>query len=346
MNKDAECFDEAILCVSRQLRDALERLDTGLKEQTYEIRLRSNRPVMFFGAYGNAFFGRNAVLSSKLNEDTYLLSMSELTDTFNRLCGYSIHAHQNSINGGFVPMRGGHRAGIAGTAVCGSKGEIVSVRDISSVNIRIAREVNGCADELAERFYSDGLSSLIIAGPPASGKTTVLRDLVRQLSGGGTRCYKTAVVDEREEIAAVYEGLASRDIGYSSDVLNCYPKNRAITFATRTMSPQIIACDEICTQEEVEAIRQGVNTGVRFIVTVHASNFDELVTRSQIAGLLETYSFDNVVLLSAETPGKIEEIYGTGELRDEIYIRRSGFFGVERSRDYDKLPPEKKKTAS
>lgn len=153
MKKECESFNEAINSISHELKSRLVLLADGLKEQTYEIRLRANRPVMLFGAYGNAFFSRDAILSSSKQSDTYICSPFELTDTFNRLCGYSLHAHQKSIVSGFVTMKGGHRAGVAGTAVLGKGGEISSVRDVSSVNIRIAREARNCSEEIVSRFF-------------------------------------------------------------------------------------------------------------------------------------------------------------------------------------------------
>lgn len=331
MKKDYESFNEAINPISHELKNRLVLLADGLKEQTYEIRLRANRPVMLFGAYGNAFFSRDAILSSSKQADTYICSAFELNDSFGRICGYSMHTHQKNIADGFVTMKGGHRAGVAGTASINSDGEIIGIRDVSSLNIRIAREVRECSSELIKRFYSNGeAGSLIIAGPPSSGKTTVLRDLIRKISSGdGTKCLKVAAVDEREELAAVSSGLPTRDIGFACDILDGYPKSKAILLAVRTLSPQIIACDEVGAESEVEAIRQGVNTGVKFIVTVHASSFEELVSRPQIERLLETYSFNSVVLLSENEPCKIKNVFETGELRDEIYRRRGCASGGE-----------------
>lgn len=321
-------FDEAVSLITPKIRELLLRLDEKTKRRTYEIRLRANRPIILYGSYSSAFFNSDSSTSMVIKNNTVILSARDLTDTFNRMCGYSIHTHQNSIINGYVTIKGGHRAGIAGTAVCDTAGNVVNVRDVSSLNIRIAREVKNCADDIIKRFFADEAESLIIAGPPSSGKTTMLRDLVRKLSSGiGCRCFKVAAIDEREELAAVSGGIPCNDIGFNCDILNSYPKQSAITTAVKTLSPQIIACDEIATSGEVEAIRLGVNTGVRFIVTIHASNFSELVSRPQVERLLETYSFDRVVMLKGGSePCRIKEIYDSGELRDEIYRRRAGIY--------------------
>lgn len=336
-NEDEFAFDEACSCISPKLKSILCRVDCETKRKTFEIRLRSNRPVVLFSGGKSLFLCGDSTVSQMPGENACVCSQNELNDTFSRLCGYSIHTHQSSINNGFVTMKGGHRAGVAGTAVCAQNGEIISIRDVSSLNIRIARQAEGCSNEIVKRFFSHGAQSLIIAGPPSSGKTTVLRDLAKNLSSAnGCRCFKVVVIDEREELAAIESGIPSRSIGLNCDVLNSYPKEKAIMAAVRTLSPEIIVCDEIGSQKEVEAIRHGVNTGVRFIVTVHASDFDELVSRPQIERLLETYSFDEVVMLSGfDEPCKVKATYESGELIDEIYRRRAGLCGNESSWNND-----------
>lgn len=324
-------FNEAVSSFSKPLQDAFSALDDKVKSGTYEIRLRLNRPVMLYGAYGNGFIDSRLQLTHTYSPECRICSPDELHESFNRICGYSIHAHQSSINDGYITMRGGHRAGVVGTAVCDREGKIVSVKDVSSLNIRIARPVKHCADEIADTVFSGGAKSLIIAGPPASGKTTILRDLIRILAGGDGRYnYKIAVVDEREELACSYAGTVCNDIGINCDVFNSYPKKDAVVLAVKTMSPQIIALDEVGTQDEVNSIELAVNSGVRFIVTVHASSFDEIVTRPLIERLINTYSFDKVCLLSSGAVCKTEAIFDSGEIRDEILRRRcnSGFYGL------------------
>lgn len=320
---DEKRFDSAVSIIGGTLKKHLLDLPSYIKSQTYEIRLRSGRPVILCGRYGNCFLLNSGSTGASIN-NAFVLTPEILTDTFNRLCCYSIHSHLSSIINGYITINGGHRAGIVGTAVVNSNGEVTSVRDISGINIRVSREIIGCSDDIIDNIFSNEAQSLIIAGPPSSGKTTVLRDLVRRLSSDVYgRVYKVSVVDERQEIACMNAGIAQNDIGINSDVLDCYPKEQAIMTAIKTMSPDIIAVDEVAQIKEIEAIKLGVNAGVKFIVTIHAGDYRELICREQIETLLNTYSFDKVVLLSAgENIGKVKAVYDVKELRDEIIRRR------------------------
>ena len=313
-------FDSAALSVSPRLRKILGELSAEIKNTTYEIRLRAERPLTLIGKYGTVFIHENATCSGKPSPECVKVSSEEIRDTFNRICSYSIHTFQRSINNGYIPMSKGNRAGICGTAVC-ENGIITNIKDISSLNLRISRQIKGCADEIS-KLFSDCERGMIIAGPPNSGKTTILRDLVRQISSGKTGSfYKVCVIDERREISAVYDGIITNDVGMTSDVLDSYPMAQAIDIAVRTLSPDIIVCDEVSTPEEIKAISQGVNCGVRFVLSVHAGSHEDILSRKQLEQLLDTGAFEKVVLLgSKESIGKVRQVYDAGELLNEIYL--------------------------
>ncbi len=333
MNYKEENFNEAISVLSAALKNKLIKLNSVVKSDTYEIRLRIGKPVILCGRYGNLILKKDGCTSSVYEDDCYICKPEIIVDTFNRLCCFSVYSHIESIINGYITYQGGHRAGIAGTAVVNQKGEITSVNDISGINIRVAREVVGAADEIISELYCKGPASVIIAGPPSSGKTTVLRDIIRQLSN---RFYKISVIDERQEIASVNGSICQNDVGINTDVFNCYPKGKGIMNALKTMSPQIIALDEVGEEREIEGIVQGMNSGVDFITTVHAASYCDLLKRPQLETLLSRCSFDYIVLLkSAESPGETEGIYDAKEIYDEIFRSRFALGNIYAHRDED-----------
>ena len=320
MNFKEENFDSAVNILSPLLRSKLLNLNCIIKNDTCEIRLRAGKPINLFGKYGYLFLKRDGETSADMDEDCYFCKSEIITETFNRLCCYSVYSHIESIVNGYITFQGGHRAGITGTAVTDSEGKVTSVRDISSVNIRIARSVKGAADELI-RNIGYGNTSLLIVGPPSSGKTTVLRDYVCQLSD---RMLKVCLVDERQELACMNGSFCQHDVGVNTDVMNNFPKGKGIMNAVKTMSPDIIAVDEIGERQEIEGIIRGVNSGVGFVATVHALDYKDLLKRPTIKAVLETGAFTKIVLLkNSACPGEIEGIYDASEVKDEIF--RSGF---------------------
>ena len=209
----------------------------------------------------------------------------------------SLHAYENEIRQGYVTAEGGNRVGFCGRAICADpSGESVqTLREIMSVNIRISHELIGCADMVFNAVFADGLCSLIIAGPPSSGKTTVLRDLCRRLSAS---C-RISLIDERGELAAVSDGRASNDVGSRTDIFTGYPKLSAITTAVRVMSPQVLICDEIGAEGELPAFEYAINSGVKLVASCHASDYEELLRRPVVSELIRKKAFDRAVFLGS-----------------------------------------------
>ncbi len=330
MNFKEENFDSAVNILSPLLKSKLMNLNCIIKSDTYEIRLRAGKPIILFGKYGYLFFNKNGDVSSFQNENSYICNPEIINEAFNRLCCYSVYSHIESLVNGYITFQGGHRAGITGTAVVNNQGAVTSVKDISSVNIRIARQIKGAADGILKEI-GRGNTSIIIAGPPSSGKTTVLRDYVRQLSD---RMKKICLIDERQEIACMNGIFCQHDVGVNTDVLNNYPKAKGIMNAIKTMSPDIIALDEVGEKQEIEGIIKGVCSGVGFITTVHAFDFKDLIRRPQIKELIDTGAFTKIVLLKcAEKPGEIKGVYDIDEVRDEIYRNSFIMDGIYDGRD-------------
>jgi len=313
----ANRFDQAVYTLPKHIREPLLGVAGSVKASAFEVRLRVDKPISITCGGQTWFLDRDAQLHN-LPRHCWVLSPQDISQAVVEMCAYSIHSHQQEMTSGYISLRGGHRAGICGTAVL-ERGRITGVRDVTSINLRIAREIRGVANVLIDEIYRKELCGLLITGVPSSGKTTILRDLARQLAGGVTGRYiRIAVVDERGELGAVYQGVPQNDLGDTCDILSGYPKGEGILSAVRTLSPQVILCDEIGAGAEVESILDGLNCGVKIIATAHGSSIAEVLRRPQIRRLVEQGAFEKIVRLGdAEEPGKILEIANVGELEDE-----------------------------
>lgn len=288
-------FQQALDGLSREtasiiLRETPERLRDSIRE----IRLRSGRPICLVTSEGDYFL-------------KHTIWQGELFECFRALCGYSVHSHEEEIRQGYLTIRGGHRAGLCGTAVY-AKGEVVNIRNISSINLRIARQVFGVADQFIKQLHGQPERSIIV-GAPGSGKTTLLKDLVRQVS----KTKKVVVVDSRGEIAACSNGVPQNDLGYA-DILDGWKKSDGMMNAIRTMGPEIIVCDEIGDQQDAVAVEVCLNAGVSVIATAHAGSLEELSKRKHIMDMLSLNAFDQIVLLEGkQSPCNIHAIVKAGE---------------------------------
>lgn len=308
---DESRFNQAAGCLSSQLYRRILPLSQRLCKTAQEIRLRVNRPLAVVCPNITYYVTKQGGLSSTPIQGSMLLvSRSDIADTFHNICNYSVYSRQNEIINGFVTMHGGHRAGISGTAVM-SDGRISNIRDISSLNIRIAREHRGCSKQLAERLKG-AEGGVLICGSPCSGKTTVLRDYARILSTEMSR--NVALIDERGELAGTSMGVYQNDIGFC-DVYDGYKKSEGMMHALRSMAPDIIICDEIGSDDDTLAIEHAVNCGVSVIATVHSANVSELKRKKNIKKLLSLSAFSKIVFLAGKShAGEIAKIINAGDL--------------------------------
>lgn len=296
--------------LSPKLRDALSGLPAAEKERITELRLRRGR------AFSAVLYGKEYFICESgrlMNEPSQAFSVGDedIKFTFSAAFKGSVHAYPREISQGFITVSGGSRVGFCGTAVCDVNGrELSSVKNISSVNIRVAREMMGCSDQLYDKAFSGGASSLIIASPPCGGKTTVLRDLCRRLG----QSFRVSVIDERGELACVHDGIPQNDIGSRCDVFDGYPKADAIMTAVRVLSPEIIVCDEIGSKSDLSALEYAVDSGVKLVCTCHASNIDDLKKRQAAGRLIKERVFDSAAILGTGSMcGKLTAFYRLSE---------------------------------
>lgn len=296
------------------LQMILKKLPPGFGAQIHEIRLRAGQPVALFDGKTAYLLEQDGRIGAQRNGRAYLFSRQELEATFRAVCEYSVHSFQEEIKQGFVTLKGGHRAGLCGTCLL-DHGQVIGLKEISSINLRIARQMLGSADFLYSKLFSGEAKSVLLIGQAGSGKTTVLRDLIRQLSDGknGTS-YKVAVIDERGELSASYHGVSQNQLGYNADVYHLYPKHIGMSMALRTMSPQIIACDEISTEDDIEVLLQSMNAGAKVLATIHGSSLAEVSRRGKLSVLLKAGVFDAAAVLSGtKAPGTVAEIISLRE---------------------------------
>lgn len=327
MNHQAR-YDQAVDFVCLPLRQPLAAIPPEHKARVCEIRLRAGRPVVLTESDGCKTLDADGRVYDHPPRQPLICSYECLEQTFRSVCGYSVHTHQSEMIHGYVSLRGGHRVGLGGTAV-EKNGQITSVKEISSLCIRVARQVFGAADRLVAPARQGGL---LVIGRPGSGKTTVLRDLCRQLSQGKSGIgFKVTLLDERGELAGMWDGMPQNDVGPNTDVLNGFSKASAMEMAVRSLSPDVIICDEIGSRAEAAGMLACMNAGVRVMASVHAGDLAEVRRKPWVGELIRAGVFAHVALL----PGRAEEsgnvaVYGMDEWMHEMAGDLAGGCGDER----------------
>lgn len=235
----------------------------------------------------------------------------ELNKIVESMCRGSLYAMQTSLVKGFLTLNGGHRVGVCGRAVT-ENGKITHLTDISAICIRISREVKGAADEIMEYLsHERKLYNTLLVSPPGCGKTTVLRDIARQL---GNR-YKVCIADERSEIAACRGNEAMHDVGKFTTVMDCVPKGEGIMMLLRAMSPEIIITDETGREDEEKAICELINCGAKIITTAHGYSERDVLKRKYLGSLVENGIFERIIVLSnRKGPATVEKIISDGRV--------------------------------
>lgn len=294
----------------------LKKMSEPMIENIQEIRLRSERPVVIVTPTGSSFLTLSGKTSYIYSSNCVIASESEIIDSVNKMCGYSMHSHYEDIINGYITLPNGSRIGLCGTAVY-EKEQVKSIKNINSINIRVPRTIKGVSEEIFNTIYKGKLKNLLIVGPPSSGKTTMLRDLAFQLSSGRMGKYhKICVVDERKELFPSQQDIET--LGPNTDVLLGFPKGKGISMAVRTLSPDVIICDEIGTQEEAIEVLNGVNCGTKFALSIHGESIEELKNKRVFREFLELNTIDKILFLSdSSNPCKISKIINADEVFNE-----------------------------
>jgi len=303
---------EVFALLAPGLRQVIKSVFPGVLNTLEEIRLRTGQPLILRA--GDREIQPLNTSGPKGVETAYIVGREDLQRTLQLVTQNSLYAVEEELRQGYLTVRGGHRIGFAGEAVL-ERGRIKTLKNISSLNFRVTRQVIGCAQSLFHYLITpEGrVYHTLIISPPRAGKTTILRDLIRLLSNGfplnGFPGVNVVVVDERSELAGCFLGVPQNDLGCRTDVLDGCPKAEGMVMALRSLGPQVVATDEIGRSEDVEALEEVINAGVSVIATVHAQSISELEKRPGLQQLIKNRLFQRLVVVGRQNgPGTLQAV--------------------------------------
>lgn len=305
---------EVIPWIPEPIRSLVGKLEREIVGELEEIRLRVGRPLALEVGGMSLFLTPQARLTRDKDQG-YVVGSQDMSRLLQLVSQSSFYALEEELRQGYITIPGGHRVGLGGETVV-QGGRINHLKHISSASIRLSRQIPGCADAVMPFLIrkNGGLPyRTLILSSPRCGKTTLLRDIVRQLADGvgnlGFPGVNVVLVDERSEVAGCYHGIPQNDVGTCTDVLDGCPKAEGMLMAVRALSPAVVATDEIGSQEDLAAVREMLNAGVAVVTTVHAASLEELRRRVVWADILEQQVFERFVILGRSCGcGTIEKI--------------------------------------
>jgi len=279
-----------------EVKERIDELPDRITDGFEEIRLKAYSDTIIISG------GREISL-----RDGRAMTPEVLDETLNRLLDYSYYAYEEELSKGYITIEGGHRVGICGRVTL-KEGCVHLIKDVSSLNIRRSRQIIGASRQVMNAVCDDNaqmIRNTLIISPPKCGKTTILRDIARNLSYGG---YRVGICDERSEIAGCYGGQTSYDLGCRTDILDGCPKAEGILMLIRAMSPDVIITDEIGKTEDASAIEAALCAGVKTITTIHGSTYED-VESSAVGELIRKHVFETLIFLSAQpSTGTVKRI--------------------------------------
>lgn len=284
--------------LGKRIKDIIERRKISY-DKLQEIRLRIGKPIIVIA--DNVEWVMREIIEKE-----------EFMETLEYICKYSLYAFENELKQGFITIEGGHRVGISGQVYI-EHGEVKNFNNISSMNIRVSHEVLRCAEKILPYVTQDKevLNTLIVS-PPRCGKTTLLRDLVRQVSDGNSyvKGCTVGVVDERSEIGGCYLGIPQNQVGMRTDILDACPKSKGMMMLVRSMAPNVIAVDELGGAEDVHAMEYAMNCGCKFIATVHGKSMEEIRKKPLFESLIKERRFERYIVLgNSGRVGNVEGVF-------------------------------------
>ena len=288
-------------------------------EYLQEIKLRVEKPLLLV-------YRGEEIIPGNQRGKPYIVTREDIREMLEYISNYSLYAYKQEMKQGYITIEGGHRVGMTGQAII-ENGKVKNLRYISSINLRMSHEILGCADPIFPFItYNKKLYHTLIVSPPRCGKTTLLRDMIRQISNGNgwINGMSVGVVDERSELGGCYMGVAQTQLGIRTDVLDCCPKAEGMIMLIRSMGPEVIAVDEIGTAEDVHAIEYAMHCGCKMLATVHADSMEELRKKPLFDQMVAEKRFERYVLLeNREHVGQVEGIYdsrGTLLYRETLQV--------------------------
>lgn len=296
----------------QSIRNLIEKIKELDKLQ--EIRIKINKPLSIYA-------------DNKEIVANYIVTKEDVKIILQRISNYSIYAFEEEIKQGYITIKGGHRVGLCGSCVIDNQ-KVRTIKNIASLNIRICREVIGCSKKIMPYIIENNrVLNTILISPPKCGKTTLIRDISKNISDGirildlNFSGRKVCIIDERSEIGGCYDGVAQMNVGLRTDILDNCLKSEGIMMAIRSMAPDVIVCDEIGTYKDVDSILMAMNSGVNLITTIHGYGVEDLYKRPIFKDILENQVFQRAIVLSGLNGiGTIEYIYDFSK-KDKLWRR-------------------------